>query len=589
MRTLKLCVAAAATLFSAVSCFSVALAHDALTVGELRSAAQPSGLVENAAFLPPKDAAAAHEPFEGRLVLTETAMGTEPSAFKAETVLGKNPKIFPAVPLAFVTDGDDLVPIRQDVLRSGSLEEGRSYWDIIVQPGKVWSEPRDEGWSRASFPFSLMHSLEGETHNGVATFLYKGGEVSALRVQIVQQTSPYYIEDYFTAWGAVPAKLDGKAVAGADAVRTRFRAQMADQVPVKTWADLEAKVGADALKDFDSAIRLGELVVDGMVVDGEFYLRSCPSAAGELAYCDRQRFGVWSITKSAANGIALLHLAQKYGPSVYAEKLGTYIPEAASLPGWKDVTFDDAINMATGVGNGSTKTDPNEIGDGELDETYPQWYEARTEQEKVETILKIAKVYPWGPGKVARYRDQDMFMLGVAMDRFVKSKEGPSASLWQMLEDEVYGPIGIHYVPINKTIEKTGEGHPLMAFGFYPTLSDLVKIAGLYQSGGAHGGTQLLDRARLDKILDASQERGLPTGEARLPHYFSSFWIGDYKAAGGCSVKYPTMVGWGSNYVSLLPGGMVAIRLAKNWDGDDSAANLDSLLAVADRIKPLCP
>ena len=29
--------------------------------------------------------------------------------------------------------------------------------------------------------------------------------MSDLRFQIVQQTAPYYIEDYFTAWGRVPA------------------------------------------------------------------------------------------------------------------------------------------------------------------------------------------------------------------------------------------------------------------------------------------------------------------------------------------------------------------------------------------------
>ena len=76
-------------------------------------------------------------------------------------------------------------------------------WDVIVQPGRVWSEPGDGGWSRASFPFALVHSIEEpETHNGVATFLYKDGQVSDLTFQVVQQTSPYYVVDYFPAPGA---------------------------------------------------------------------------------------------------------------------------------------------------------------------------------------------------------------------------------------------------------------------------------------------------------------------------------------------------------------------------------------------------
>jgi CubicO group peptidase (beta-lactamase class C family) len=149
-------------------------------------------------------------------------------------------------------------------------------------------------------------------------------------------------------------------------------------VEICPWSELEKKVGKDKLQGFDSSIALGEIVVEGLAMDGVFYLKSCPSVAGELAHCARQRFGVWSVTKAAANAAALLHLAQKYGPDVFEAKLVDYVKEAAAYPGWAEVTFGDALNMATWIGNGSTKTDPNEIGDGELDETYPQWYEARS-------------------------------------------------------------------------------------------------------------------------------------------------------------------------------------------------------------------
>jgi hypothetical protein len=139
--------------------------------------------------------------------LSEVEMTTEPKVFKVRQVRGKDPKIFPGVALSFFTEGSDLVPVTQDVIRSGSTTRGRSYWDIIVQPGRVWSEPGDDGWSRASFPVALMHSIEGETHNGVATFLYKGRELTSLQFQVVQQTSPYYIEDYFTAWRRAPVRF----------------------------------------------------------------------------------------------------------------------------------------------------------------------------------------------------------------------------------------------------------------------------------------------------------------------------------------------------------------------------------------------
>ena len=91
----------------------------------------------------------------------------------------------------------------------------------------------------------------------------------------------------------------------------------------------------------------------GLDYQGTFYLKFCGSAAGNLPWCERARFGVWSATKALANETALLRLAQKFGPGVFAEKISDYVPEAAAYPAWHGVRFEDAINMATGLGNGS--------------------------------------------------------------------------------------------------------------------------------------------------------------------------------------------------------------------------------------------
>ena len=77
---------------------------------------------------------------------------------------------------------------------------------------------------------------------------------------------------------------------------------------------------------------------------------------------------------------------------------------------WRGVAaFANASNMATGIGDGSAERDPNDINDGGLDDTYPQWYEARSVQAKIDAVFATGRKYPWGPGEVARYRDQDMF------------------------------------------------------------------------------------------------------------------------------------------------------------------------------------
>ncbi|WP_162913132.1 serine hydrolase [Rhodospirillaceae bacterium SYSU D60014] len=518
-------------------------------------------------------------------------MSTEPAQFSSREVLGKDPKMFPAVEIPFFTHDGDLVPVSRDVIRYGSTAKGRSFWDIIVQPGRVWSEPGDNGWSRASFPFALMHLIEGETHNGVAMFLYNEDQVSDVRFQIVQQTAPFYVTDYFTAWGQAPARYRPGGVEGLDRLKRAYEAEVADRFPIASWDELAAKVGADKLEEFESAMNQDEVLVSGLVHDGTLYRKACKSASGELPYCDRQRFGVWSATKSTAAATAMLHLAQKYGPEIFEEKVGDYVEVSAEHDGWNDVTFGDVLNMATGVGFGTTQRTPNDINDGYLEGNYAAWYEAKSEAAKVAEGFKSPDL-PWEPSEVVRYRDQDMFLLGVLLDEYLKRKEGPDADLWNMLVEEVYKPIGIHHAPTNKTIEPDGrEGQPMMLYGYYPTLGDLAKIAQLYHDRGKHDGEQILHAAKLEEMIYGTHERGLPTGEEigdSQGRYHMAFWHAPYDSEDGCSLYVPMMRGWGGNLVVLMPDELTGIRLAKNWEGGEAVTDVSGMATVADRLARFC-
>ncbi|TYC50333.1 beta-lactamase family protein [Rhodobacterales bacterium] len=571
----------AGSTFSCIPAFA-----DRLSPPDFDASAVSAELIDNALFLPPSDAKSALAPFEGRIDLSETAMPTAPESFKSNDVFGRDPQLFPQVSLEFITVGDDLVPSTQDVIRVGSTENGKSFWDVIVQPGKVWSEG-DDGWSRASFPFSLVYMLEGETHNGVAMFLYKDGEVSDLRYQILTQTSPFYVEDYFTASGSVPATLAGTSVPDASQIKADYEKIVADREDFRTWKDLEKKVGAEALKDFNTAIRPSELVLDGLVVDDTFYLRSCPTPAGELPYCERQRFGVWSVSKSAVAATALLAVAEKYGPEVFNAKIADYVPQAAGLAGWDKVTFGNALNMATGMGYGQREAEPKTMWSPYSDDYYA-FYEARSANEKLDILLKAAKPYDWGPGVMPRYRDEDMFLLGAALTNYLQSKEDPASDLWTFLQAEVYEPVGIHGMPNNQTIE-TGETsrQPIMAWGLYATAGDLVKIARLYQNGGRHDGKQILNADLITDIAVTEEPVGLPTSLDHKPYYSKAFWRYPFEGD-DCSLFFPSMDGWGENHVMLMPGGVTAIRLARNWDGDESAKDVTSIIRTGNAISPFC-
>jgi hypothetical protein len=564
-----------------------------LSLDDLGASYYAGGLISNAAFVPDRTALAAREPFFGSLRLTEARMQTSPARLKSDRVLGKQTTLFPAVEISFFTVGGDLVPASQNVLRCGSLDHGRSFWDLIIQPGRVWSEPRDGLWSRAAFPFALVNSLEGETHNGVAMFAYRGGRVSNLRFQIAQQTSPYYVSDYFTASGIVPASWRKLPIPELETLTQEYEKSLAEAVPVRSWAELADRVGAERLAGFDETLSAGDRVVAGLDYQGTFYLKYCTSAAGDLPWCDRARFGVWSATKALVNTTALLRLAQKFGPQVFDERIADYVEEAKAYPAWREVRFVDAINMATGVGNGSVQWNPNNVSDGYIDPTYDAWYSARTESAKVHALLEAARAYPWGPGRVARYRDQDMFLLGVAMDRYLKAKEGGETSLWTMLERQVFAPIGIRYAPTNRTAEAKDEpGQPLMAFGYYPTIGDMVRIARLYQNDGRHHDAQILYAPRVHERLHARGPLGFSTGEKRRfgeTFYYHAFWMNAFQAGERCQILYPVMEGWGGNLIALFPQGLTAIRLAKARSDDDRSGDPTDMAVAADRLEAFCP
>jgi hypothetical protein len=558
---------------------------------ELLSGTQAATVIDNRAFVPGPAVRPARAPFDGDLVLSEAAMQTVPADLKFRVMRGKDARYFPAARLSFITVDGDLVPTTQDVIRTGFATGGRSYWDIIVQPGRTWSEPADGGWSRAAFPFALVNSLEGETHNGLAIFLYRGHKVSALRYQIVQQTLPGNVEALFAASGSVPAHAERGAPSDTAAIARRYRAAQADAVPVRPWIELEQQVGKEALAGFADGWPGKDTILSGLDYHGAFYLHECESAGGPLPWCDRARFGVWSVTKSFINEIALLRLAQKYGPDVFKAKIVDYVPAARSYPAWANVTFDDCINMATGLGNGSTKRDPNDISDGFLDPTYYDWYDAQSKDDKVSALLRTAHVYPWGPGQVARYRDQDMYILGVAMDAFIKEREGPNASLWSMIEREVYEPIGIHYATASRTIEPLGEGIPLMGFGVYATIGELVKIGRLYDARGRWHGSQILYAPRIDELRAGTATRGLPSGDHSPfgeTRYYNAFWHVRYDANEGCKLYIPQMLGWGSNVVALYPGGVTGIRIAHVPPDSTATDDPTPMARVANRLVPFC-
>jgi hypothetical protein len=556
---------------------------------------------DNAAFAPGVDALPA-VPFNGTLRLAPTAMRTLP-ALSRPVLDGRDARLFPGVSLGFVTLGDTLVPLqRGEMVRDTAAGSAPSYWRVIPQFGRVWREKSDGDWSRAAFPLMLVNDTENHAHQGLATFLYKDGKISSVRVQFVQQTAPYLLSPHCVLWGSIPAtvsSIDPVRIANEQAVAT---AELAARLPSRPLADLRARLPTGTLDGLGGPVLPKWQVAVGLVHDGTLYYEASPTPYGGYPYPLEMRFGVRSVMKAVAPPLALLRLAEVYGPYVLNLRIGDYVPGLD--PKWSRIRFIDAANMATGFGGtGTLKTHPNDEGDGYLEANYDAWYTAHSQADKLAQINANLRPYPWEPGTVMRYRDQDHYMLGIAVDRFLKSVRGPDADAWEMLQKEVFQPIGIAHAPAVRTREPGDRDGPVwFNAGYYPTLDDLAKIALLFEDEGRHGDKQLLHReltrellaahGAIDKKGDGSvTAAGLRADMPPANLYKMGFHFTPYVGSRSHELHYlPTMSGFGDNEVILFPGRTVAIRAAKVAEvPQDEKARSDDAEATVRAIDRLAP
>ncbi len=549
--------------------------RDRVTVEELLTPNYTEdGPVNHVFFLPMGDSGSALHELEGTLTVPEFKMfDTVPVNQVKHSSLG----YFPGFSAEFFTYEDSLVPVQREIiLRSGK----KSFWRLILSPGKVWSETGDDGMSRASFPFALVAEDTSETHNGVATFVFNDVQVSSFRFQVTQETAAWRQVDY---WGQSPMDYLPGLLEDRETLMIQFEEELSHQIPVRPWSDLEEKYDLQLLDTFNGDILPSSLSTSGLILNDTIYLQPCHTRYGHFPYCKSMRHGSFSVMKSMGAAIAMLRLAEKYGPEVFDLRIADYVEVTADHNGWEDVTFADALNMATGIGDDlPERTEPNimmvdEEGDEEI---FNGFMEAMSAQDKADVCFTAGN-YPWGPGEVTRYNSCHTFILSMAMDGFLKSVEGAEADIWDLVLKEVYRPIGIYQAPIMRTIEPHGgRGIPQFWVGLYPTVADVAKVAILLRNGGQHQGQQLLHAGKLAEALRQTDVVGLPTGEFNdygEGAYHMSFWSMPYRSAAGGLHQIPYMTGFGGNRVILNPNGIITFQFA-----DAHIYGFESMVKVAD-------
>ncbi|MCP4765416.1 MAG: hypothetical protein GY875_04020 [Gammaproteobacteria bacterium] len=554
--------------------------------------------VDNGAFVADETAVDARHKLVLSLDISETRMHCNHQGME---INGEAVDLFPRVTLRLAHDNGNLVPLDRDLLRD---PDGYGYWDISLSPGRVWSEPADGQWSRAVLPFQLSNIFENDTHHGLATFLYNETTVSPIFFQIVTETKTFLCPKNLQARGWLQAHPAPLEAAAAEQAIAAFATELADQRVLRPLADWCSTDTQSYFYDIESGFGSESTMVSGLVVDDEIFTSPCRTSMGDYPYPRAMKFGIWSATKTAFCSIACLRIAQISGQDPRTQKIGDLIAEARDDSAWRDITIGDCLNMASGIGTAAREAEPaNIFADYLLEESqaqesdearisynhYHAWFLAPSQHEKNLSAFACPK-YPWPAGSVTRYRDQDLYIAGAALDAFLKRLRGPDAHLWDLVRDEVYAPACIHHAIKFQTIETDASQQvPLSDAGLLLTMDNIARLGKLILDNGRIGDEQILQPEMLQEFFDPRRARGLPTGihiEDGEVHYHAGIWHLPYRSRAGELLWIPSMRGYGGQLIQTLPNGITSFRFgADSYETEERYDGL-KLVKLADAIRP---
>lgn len=492
------------------------------------------------AFGPDADAFAPAQPVEGVLrfegeaadhfVLRKDDFNYSP---KAESL-----KVLPPVEIHFVQSGGDLVPAQR-----GARPGNHPDWEWIVEPGRIWRD--GEGAVRASFPFALQERNANCIHNGLASFrLDVNGAASHLIYQIGSETCTYM---QFDLWGAGAATFEPRRHPNSKNIIAAYEAEKAARLEIRPIESLSGfQSGAFGSPE---EVTPSAMTAFGYVADDVHYAGGCKTRFGDYPYCDVLDLPSYSWAKSIAAGIGAMRLEKLY-PGAMASQISDYVSPCGG-DRWANVTFHDVLNMASGVYNSDV------YDEDERSLALRRFFLAETNREK----LKIACEFferKGEPGEKFVYRTADTYILGAAMNAYLRKKTGdPEADFYRDLLAPIWKELGLS--PVAMTTRRTldEEAQPFTGWGLTLHRNDIALIARFLQHGGVVDGEALLSETMLRQALQQNAEdRGL-TAVIAAQRYKNGFWAWNAGEALGCVTEawIPVMSGHGGLSAALLPNG----------------------------------
>ena len=440
-----------------------------LSFDDLMNGFEYSSPLDEQALAMPGGAAPPAHTFEGRLVLSGQRQNGELQVLRG--ALEPEDAYLPDFDFEFVQSQGYLIPRQR-----GAIVTSHPTWIYIIEPGRTWQEPGDSGLSRASIPFTLVVKGGNAAFNGTLTFLYGEQQVSKVWYQITQEITTQTRANF---WGLLDAAYHPGAVSGAERIKTEFAHELAARMPVKPIQALAEDYPGVDVSAFGRGVTPEHMTWYGVVVEGVNYLGGCQTRFGSYPYCEAMRATSYSTAKSAFVSVALMRMAQLYGPEVADLLVKDYVPEYAASPGdWQRVTFNHMIDMSSGnytsVGYMADE-DSSKMGQYHGAQPYDR---------------RIAAAFDWPhaaePGTRWVYRTSDTFILARAMQNYLQTRQEAQADIYDFVVREVYQPLGLGPGAFStmRTADNNWNGQAEGGYGTWWTPDDIARISRAAERAG---------------------------------------------------------------------------------------------------------
>ncbi|MBB1301567.1 hypothetical protein H5183_09475 [Pseudoalteromonas sp. SR44-8] len=508
-----------------------------------------ASLTNNSAYALPSNAAHPSNTFSGTLTLfDESIRGTLQEQGTNIASSYTSPEHLPEFEFEFVQTGSHIIPLER-----GLIATTHPSWHYILEPGRVWNENSDNGFTRVALPFALQEAGANCTHNGVLSFLFKDdGSTSNVAYQITGETCAYF---KFNSWGMLGASYTPSSITNSATVKSNYVDEVTRRMPTKDISELASDYPTANINtaQLGSDQSTSDQTVFGVVVDGINYVSSCKTRMGDYPFCEVMALPSYSTAKSVVGAVGLMRMEQKY-PGTKTQSVNQCYASS-----WSEVSFENLLDMATGRYN----SDGFEVDEGDST-TANNFFLKYTNSEKLNHACTYTKKATAGTKWV--YHTSDTYLLGVQLNAL------ESTDLWDMLYADVWKPLGVS--PLMSTTSRTTEstsnpwnGQPLSGYGLTYHYDDVVKIAEfLSKDQGVINGIQILEPTMLAQTLQ-TQAHGLNAG-SQYDSYDNGFWIWNAQQAFSCTnaLSIPYMSGYGGIVVSLLPNDMIYYAFSDSND-----------------------